>query len=163
MEQLRGKLDTFRLILGLIKDSSDCDNEMLDQLSAEISTITREITLQYKDCAHDINVKVLDDPSIQYFGIDWRQTFWLVEGFQDLLQKPDPPKSELESLIVTFNRIEREVSNHIIAVRSGRLKLRKLREQETFQRRLAMVARSRITESKPQNFHRITKFLRNIF
>ena len=117
MEELRGKLDTVRLILGLIKDSSDCDNEMLDQLSGEITTITKEINLQYKDCAHDINVKVLDDPSIQYFGIDWRQTFWLVEGFQDLLQNSDPPKSELESLIVALNRIEREVFNHIIAVR----------------------------------------------
>ena len=117
MDQLRGKLNTFKLILGLIKDSSDCDNDVLDQLSAEIATITREINLQYKECANDISVKVFDDPSIQYFGIDWKQTFSVVEGFQDLLQNSDPTKSELESLIVTLNRIEGEVFNHIIAVR----------------------------------------------
>lgn len=117
MDQLRGKLGTFKLILGLIKDSSDCDNDMLDELSAEITTITKEINFQYKDCAHDVNVKVFDDPSIQYFGIDWKQTFSLVEGFQDLLLNSDPTKSELESLIVALNRMEREVFNHIIAVR----------------------------------------------
>ena len=117
MEQLGGKLDTFKLILGLIKDSSDCDNDMLDQLSAEITRITKEINFQYKDCAHDISAKVFDDPSIQYFGIDWKQTFSLVEGFQDILQNSDPTKSELESLIVALNRMEREVFNHIIAVR----------------------------------------------
>ena len=117
MDQLRGKLGTFKLILGLIKDSSDCDNDMLDELSAEITTITKEINFQYKDFAHDVNVKVFDDPSIQYFGIDWKQTFSIVEGFQDLLQNSDPTKSELESLIVALNRMEREVFNHIIAVR----------------------------------------------
>ena len=117
MDQLRGKLDTFKLILGLVKDSSDCDNDMLDELAAEITTITKEINFQYKDYAHDINIKVFDDPSIQYFGIDWKQTFNLMEGFQDLLQNSDPTKSELESLIVALNRMEREVFNHIIAVR----------------------------------------------
>ena len=117
MDQLRGKLGTFKLILGLIKDSSDCDNDMLDELAAEITTITKEINFQYKDYAHDINIKVFDDPSIQYFGIDWKQTFSLVEGFQDLLLNSDPTKSELESLILALNRMEREVFNHIIAVR----------------------------------------------
>ena len=117
MDKLREKLDTFKLILGLIKDSSDCDNDVLDELSAEIATITREINFQYKECANEISVRVFDDPSIQYFGIDWKQTFCLVEGYQDLLQNSDPTKSELESLIVTLNRIEGEVFSHIIAVR----------------------------------------------
>ena len=117
MDQLREKLDTFKLILGLIKDSSNCDSDVLDELSSEITKITREINLQFKEFVHGISLKFFDDPSIQYFGIDWKQTFWLIEGFLDLLQNSDPTKSELERLIVTLNRIEREVFNHIIAVR----------------------------------------------
>ena len=118
MENLREELEKFKLVLGLIKEGSNKDVDMFDELSAEVRAITRDVTQQYKDTTfHDIISKVNDDPSIKYFGMDWKQTFEIVDGFISLLLISDPANSDLEDIIVFLNRVEREVFYHIIAAR----------------------------------------------
>ena len=76
MEYLRGELATLRLLLGLIRENSNQEKEMFDELSVKVREITSEINLRYKHLSDDnIHDKSGDDPSIKYFGIDWTQTF----------------------------------------------------------------------------------------
>ena len=107
-----------RLVLGLIRENSNQEKEMLDELSGKVREITSGINSRYKYLSYDnINDKSGDDPSIKYFGIDWTQTFDKLEGFIECLDDRMPNKSDLSSIVAFINRIEREVYNHIIAVR----------------------------------------------
>ena len=114
MEYLRGELSTLRLVLGLIRENSNQEKEMLDELSGKVREIASGINSRYKYVSYD---KSGDDPSIKYFGIDWTQTFDKLEGFIECLSDTEPSKSDLSSIVAFINRIEGEVYNHIIAVR----------------------------------------------
>jgi hypothetical protein len=85
------------------------------------------------------------DPSIQFFGIDWDTLFSKCEQLnQDIaVLKETSCSTLLQEILCTLLTIENQILQHSVAVLSGNLGKKKLREQEIMQRRVVLMAQSK--------------------
>ena len=167
------KLESLLKQLKTLKEMKNCfeseeDEELLDSLICESLKLIQEIRIAL--CNNmDVRIstlkinRVFSDPSIQFFGIDWDSLFSkCVDLKQNIAALVDTSDSAiLEEIVFGLLTIEDQILQHSVAVMSGNLEKKKLREREMMQRRVALMATKNTVntsreERKSSSFHVIT-------
>ena len=134
---------------------SEEEEELLDSLICKsLKTIQEIRSFLCNNMAVNLSAQRIDsvfnDPSIQFFGIDWETLFSKCEqlNLNIAVFTETSDSALLEEILCALLTIEDQILQHSVAVLSGNLGKKKLREQEMMQRRVALMALSKENREK---------------
>ena len=164
------KLESLHEQLEKIKDMKNCFQsegyeELLDSLICKCLETIQEIRSNVCNSMQvSLPAQMVSDPSIQFFGIDWCTLFSKLEHLKRNIRiwEKTSESGLLENILCALLTIEDQISQHSVAVLSGSLEKKKLREQEMMQRRVALMAKSGENSKKTGKIAREQSSIRSI-
>ena len=111
------KIELLKQIFQVIK--SGCD---LEEKSEEALTLISDLQ-QYFFVAHvyydnKMTYNVHDDPSVKYFGMDWRAVFERMEDLGQQVREYNHQQSpDSRQILLTLYRLHSDLSCHLVAVK----------------------------------------------